>query len=157
MKEKNARENDESFSYLDHKHFFNKVLNGFLKNEQLVDDTVDFWIFMNKYENVLRRTGQSVVVSGCTDLPETSSRTVFQGSYNKNFSIALILKPSKAQLQNHCDTNGKIDEGKLAAFFKIVTYYLDFKQKERFNKIKKLRKFQVSYMVILKLLRHSQY
>lgn len=110
-----------------------------------MDDVVDFWIFMNKYENVLRKTGQSVLASVSTDSPDNCIDTVFLGTYNKNFSVAITLKPSKAQLKNHCDSNGKINEQKLYAFYRIVTYYLDFKQKERFNKIKKLRKFQVRY------------
>lgn len=61
--------------------------------------------------------------------------------------MSLKLKPSKHQTtsNNFEDDDGKIvDERKVKIFMTIVTHYLDFKQKERFQKLKKLRKFQAS-------------
>lgn len=144
-KKKSMNQEDEvNFSFLDHKRFFHRVLLGYNITEQLVDDPSDFWHFLTKYEGLLRKTGQSVLKIQ-TETPETNS--LIPSIYSKNLLMNFKLKPSKNQLNasNIDDEDAKkIDESKMKIFFTIVRHYLDFKQKERFQKLKKLRKFQAS-------------
>lgn len=139
-----ATEDDVSFSFLDNKRFFHRLLMGYNVGEQLVDEPSDFWLFLTKYEALLRRNGQSVLEIQ-TETPPCDS--LIPKNYSKTFLMSLKLKPSKHQTTscNFDDDDGKlVDEGKVKIFLTIVTHYLDFKQKERFQKLKKLRKFQAS-------------
>lgn len=131
-----------NFSFLDHKRFFHRVLLGYNINEQLVDDASDFWLFLTKYEALLRRTGQSVL-NISTDTPQSSS--LIPSTFSKNYLMNFKLKPSKNQMNaSNYEDEKKIDDDKVKIFFTIVRHYLDFRQKERFHKLKKLRKFQAS-------------
>lgn len=139
---KKATEEDEvNFSFLDNKRFFHRLLMGYNVGEQLVDDPSDFWLFLSKYEALLRRSGQSVLAIK-TDIPHTSE--TIPKEYHKNFLMNLKLKPSKNQTGSFNDEGKTIDESKVKIFLIIVTHYLDFKQKERFQKLRKLRRFQAS-------------
>lgn len=139
---KKITEDEVNFSFLNHKRFFHRILTGYNVTEQLVDEVADFWIFLNKYESLLRRTGQSIL-SIKTD--EDPTELVIPRTYNKNFFISLKLKASKNHsTASNYEEDRSIDDNKLKIFLTIVTHYLDFKQKERFNKLRKLRKFQAS-------------
>lgn len=138
-----AIENDTDFSFLNHKHFFHRILMGYNINEQLVDDPSDFWHFLTKYENLLKTNLQNVLeIKTETPLNDLLIPKV----YNKNFLMNFKLKPAKHQLESRSydDNDSSIDEKKIDIFLTIVRHYLDFKQKERFAKLKKLRKFQSS-------------
>jgi ATP-dependent RNA helicase DHX34 len=114
---------------------------GYNVGEQLVDEPSDFWKFLTKYEALLRRSGQSILEIQ-TDVPCDAS--LIPKEYNKTFLMSLKLKPSKHQMSSFSDEDKTIDDKKVKIFMTIVTHYLDFKQKERFQKLKKLRKFQAS-------------
>lgn len=138
-RQRKTTEDAVNFSFLDNKRFFHRILMGYNVGEQLVDDHADFWLFVTKYEALLRRSGQSILAIQ-TETPHCDS--VVPKNFCKTFMMNLRLKPSKHQ---NTDDDGKpIDEKKVKIFLAIVTHYLDFKQKERFQKIKKLRKFQAS-------------
>lgn len=141
QKVEKTTEDKVSFSFLDHKRFFHRLLMGYNVTEQLVDDASDFWLFLSKYEALLRRNGQSVL-SIQTEAPQTNS--VIPKEYHKAHLMSLKLKPSKSQAGTFNDEDKSIDDRKIKIFLTIVTHYLDFKQKERFQKLKKLRKFQAS-------------
>lgn len=141
QKVEKTTEEEVSFSFLDHKRFFHRLLMGYNVTEQLVDDASDFWLFLSKYEALLRRNGQSVL-SIQTEAPPTDS--VIPKEYHKAHLMSLNLKPSKNQAGMFNDEDKSIDDRKIKIILTIVTHYLDFKQKERFQKLKKLRKFQAS-------------
>lgn len=89
----------------------------------------------------MRKTGKSFLK--IEEEPNYDKDEIFQSTYNKCFSVYLKLKPPKSmKLTANYEHDRRINEAKLKAFLVIVTHYLDFKQKEKFNKIKKLRKFQ---------------
>lgn len=134
-------EDDVNFSFLDHKRTLHRILMGYNVTEQLVDEPNDFWLFLTKYEALLRRTGQSVLKIVTDAL---TSESIIPENYNKNYFISIKLKPSKNQISLSSYDDKAIDDNKLKIFLTIVTHYLDFKQKERFQKLKKLRKFQAS-------------
>lgn len=140
-KKKPTEEDEVNFSFLDNKRFFHKILTGYNVGEQLVDDASDFWLFLSKYEALLRRNGQSVL-SIKTETPPTVE--TIPREYNKNHLMTLKLKPSKNQTGSFSEDGKVFDEKKIQIFLTIVTHYLDFKQKERFQKLRKLRKFQAS-------------
>lgn len=137
-----STEDEISFSFLDHKRVFHRILQGYNITEQLVDDPSDFWFFLTKYEALLKRTGQSVLNIN-TDTPQSSS--LIPSTFNKNYLMNIRLRPSKNQMNaSNYDDDKKIDDAKVKIFLTIVRHYLDFKQKERFHKLKKLRRFQAS-------------
>lgn len=139
--EKTTEEDEVNFSFLDNKRFFHRLLMGYNVGEQLIDTPSDFWLFLTKYEALLRRNGQSVLAIK-THAPSTSD--AIPKEYNKNYLMNLKLKPSKNQTGSFNDDGKPVDDSKVQIFLTIVTHYLDFKQKERFQKLKKLRKFQAS-------------
>jgi hypothetical protein len=135
-------EDEFNFSFIDHKRFFHRVLLGYNITEQLVDDPSDFWLFLTKYEALLKRSGQSVLGIKI-ETPQSSS--LIPTDFNKNYLMNIRLRPSKNQMNaSNYDDDKKIDDNKVKIFLTIVRHYLDFKQKERFQKLKKLRKFQAS-------------
>lgn len=140
-KKSKTTEDSVNFSFLNHKQTYHRLLMGFNVGEQLINDISDFWHFVNKYETLLRRNGQSVLDID-TETPSTSQ--VIPNEYRKNYLMSFKVKPAKHQLSLVDENNREIDPKKVKIFLIIVTHYLDFKQKERFQKIKKLRKFQAN-------------
>ncbi|CRK97635.1 CLUMA_CG011020, isoform A [Clunio marinus] len=136
-------EEELNFSFLDNKRFFHRILMGYNVGEQFVDDPSDFWKFLSKYEALLRRNGQSVLEIQ-TEIPKSNS--LIPKDFIKTFLMSLKLKPSKHQMSsfNQDDDGRTVSDDKIKVFHAIITHYLDFKQKERFQKLKKLRKFQAS-------------
>lgn len=135
-----------NFSFLNHKHELNKVLNGIRTRDQLVHNPKDFWLFLGKYENLLKRSGQCVL-----PIPESfnDDQDVTPDNYNKSLFTCLQLTTPFDELLGRLSSYelSKITELKLKQFLQIVTHYLDFKQKERFTKLKKLRKTQANLPV----------
>ncbi|KAL1373660.1 hypothetical protein pipiens_018534 [Culex pipiens pipiens] len=137
------------FSFLDHKAALNRVLLGYCSRDQIVCDQHDFWLFVNKYEALLKKSGQCILPEP-VDARELRSGDVIEGRYSKAFSTALTLTVPFEELFSrlqHFDQSGKIGELKLRQFLQIVVHYLDFRQKERFNKLRKLRRAQANLPV----------
>ncbi|XP_062554172.1 probable ATP-dependent RNA helicase DHX34 [Armigeres subalbatus] len=139
-----------NFSFLDHKSSLNRVLLGYCSRDQLVTDANDFWLFLNKYEHLLKRSGQCILP---VPPDPTAPRTVTEASpsrYEKAFCsrmrIAVPFEELHSRLQ-HYDQSGRITEHKLKQFLQIVVHYLEFRQKERYNKLRKLRKAQANLPV----------
>lgn len=142
--------NDETnlinFSFLDHKHELNKVLNGTRTRDQLVDNPKDFWLFLGKYENLLKRSGQCILPMP-TEM--NADQDVTSTNFNKSFFTCIQITTPFDELLGRLSSyeQSKMTESKLKQFLQIVTHYLDFKQKERFAKLKKLRKTQANLPV----------
>lgn len=142
----NEETNLIDFSFLNHKHELNKVLNGLRTRDLLVENAKDFWLFLGKYENLLKRSGQCIIpmpveVSGDTDITSTN--------FNKSFFTFIQLTTPFDELLGRLSSYEKsqMTDVKLKQFLQIVAHYLDFKQKERFTKLKKLRKTQANLPV----------
>lgn len=140
-KKSRTTEDSVNFSFLNHKQTYHRLLMGFNVGEQLINEISDFWHFVNKYETLLRRNGQSVLDID-TEAPSTSR--VIPNEYRKSYLMSFKVKPARHQLSLVDEKNKEVDPRKVKTFLTIVTHYLDFKQKERFQKIKKLRKFQAN-------------
>ena len=124
----------EDFYFSKYKHELNKVFSG---NLNIIQDIDDFWKFVNKYETVQKK------LKTPDSLPNFSLNTIgvpktyhklhcinFKLSYNFNELFARVV-PVKA-----------LTKERLLKFQNIIILYLDFKQKEKFAKLKKLRKSQ---------------
>lgn len=143
-------DNDETnlinFSFLSHKHELNKVLNGVRTRDQLVDNPKDFWLFVGKYENLLKRSGQCILP---IPVEMNDHHDITSTTFNKSFFTCIQLTTPFDELLGRLSSYelSKITKVKLKQFLQIVTHYLDFKQKERFAKLKKLRKTQANLPV----------
>ncbi|XP_023158361.1 probable ATP-dependent RNA helicase DHX34 [Ceratitis capitata] len=131
-----------NFSFCDHKSSFRHLLQGDDKHSaSIVEDEVDFWKFVNKYESMLRSAGQPILVN-----PLRDSKVKEMEPFHKRKYIGLQLERGSdyEQLKRGCHNSDERVLTKLKArqFREIILTYMDFKQKEKFAKIKKLRKSQ---------------
>lgn len=132
------------FSFLNYKTAFHRILTGYNVSEKLVDDVSDFWQFVRKYESALLSRGQNVLETN-TEVPRDDS--VIPKEFNKAFLLNFKMKPSKHQTYSFSNPqcpDETIDEKRIKVFLGIVQLYVDLQQKQRFQKLKKLRKFQAS-------------
>lgn len=139
----NEETNLVNFTFLDFKYELNRILLGHYYREALVDNVDDFWLFVRKYENLLKKSGQCILPPpkdhenrGSLDIPSV---------YDKVHSINLYLTTPFDELYGRLPQTEKrrhLTPFKIKQFLSILTYYMDFRQKEKFNKLKKLRKAQ---------------
>lgn len=130
------------FSFCDHKTSFDFLLLSRDQRNSIVEDRADFWKFVNKYEAMLKNAGKPVLSEPLEDEAlSTSYRT------HKLHCIPIQLN-GDAKKNRHFPDHGRCSRDAIVTplrekqFQEIVVIYLDFKQKERFAKVKKLRKTQ---------------
>ncbi|EDW66104.1 probable ATP-dependent RNA helicase DHX34 [Drosophila virilis] len=122
-----------NFSFLEHRATLSdQLLTKSRHQHSLVENESDFWQFVNKYESMLRQLGQPV-------LPTLLSESEYLQPvpYHKSKHLALQLDEQALRHDTRAD-----NEELQAQFQQLVLIYLDFKQKEKFNRIKKLRQAQ---------------
>lgn len=131
------------FSFLDYKRILEKV---FL-NEELVEDVNDLWLFVKKFETVTMKKASDDkplipnLSSNPLELPET---------FDKMHLINLKMYYSDDELASRLPTYDQEEEYEkrpltkedITKFRQLVLMYMDFKQKEKFNKLRKLRESQ---------------
>lgn len=150
------------FSFLDFKYELDKILLGHYYRDALVDNVDDFWLFVKKYENLLKKSGQCILPS-----PKTFERlsTDIPSAYDKNHNVNLYLTTPFDELYSrlpYTEKRQRLPLKKIKQFLNIHTYYMDFREKEKFNKLKKLRKSQKNLPVaahkneIIEALRFNQ-
>lgn len=141
-KKSKEKTNLADFTFCDHKSTFESLLVASGQQEFIVEDKYDFWKFVNKYESMLRNAGQSLLndpLSLQDDLIENPK------PFHKRKFIGLDIKrPTDASYPQRCTDSKYFTQRKIEQFFEIILIYLDFKQKEKFTKVKKLRKAQQS-------------
>jgi len=125
------------------KNELNKI---FTTNPNLVQDVVDFWKFVEKYESVEKQLGASSDESAIDPalnsigLPEK-----YYKSHCLNFKLGLSYRELFANVPEANDS--PLIESRLLDFRDVILLYLDFKQKEKFGKLKKLRDAQANLPV----------
>ncbi|XP_073829965.1 probable ATP-dependent RNA helicase DHX34 [Musca autumnalis] len=136
------------FSFCDNKSAFDYLLISSDQRNSIIEDRSDFWRFVNKYEAMLKSMNQPILPDpleekGVTPAPTTSSKT------NKLHCIPIRLNEEAKKNRNFSDQYRKYSSSESVVtalrerqLQEIILIYLDFKQKERFGKIKKLRKTQ---------------
>lgn len=142
-------QNDETnlinFSFLDYKSELAKVLMGYTPRDKLIDDISDFWLFLQKYENMLKNTGQSILPEPLDD-DDASMSHVYNKAYNCNLRLAIPFDDLFGRISTYVQST-KLTRRKIRQFLQIVVHYLDFRQKEKFAKLRKLRKVQAELPV----------
>ncbi|XP_060665185.1 probable ATP-dependent RNA helicase DHX34 isoform X1 [Drosophila nasuta] len=118
-------------SFLDHKAKLSVQLQLKSRHQtSLVENVSDFWQFVNKYETMLRQLGQPTLPPLLSDAEHCQAQP-----YHKAKHLALQLN------EKHRHDHNNNDEFQ-TQFEQLVLIYLDFKQKEKFARIKKLRQAQ---------------
>ncbi|XP_052902856.1 probable ATP-dependent RNA helicase DHX34 [Anopheles moucheti] len=139
------------FSFLDHKTELNRVLRGYCARDQLVDDVNDFWLFVNKYESLLKRTGQPILPDppSAKAVRDRCPNGTIPSEYSKALGCSISLSVPIEELFGRLGGTGSgaITHTKLVQLLQIVTHYLDFRQREKFSKLRKLRQAQANLPV----------
>lgn len=125
-----------NFSFCDYKSSFEPILLSHDQRNTIIEDRIDFWKFVSKYEAMLKNVGQPILAQPLVN----DKYEDFEPSH-KLKCICLKLNDN-AKRNRHLSGDSQITQLKVEQFQEIIVIYLDFKQKERFSKIKKLRKTQ---------------
>lgn len=137
-----------NFSFADYKSELSKILTGYMPRDKLVDDVADFWLFLNKYETLLRNSGQSILADPPTSdaPPSTRPSTAYDKSFNLNVRLSIPFLDLYSRISTYTQST-RLTEYKVRQFLQIVVHYLDFRQKEKFAKLRRLRKAQADLPV----------
>lgn len=132
------------FSFCDYKSSFEPLLLSPDQRNTLIEDRKDFWKFVSKYENMLKNVGQPILAQPL----KVENYTELTPSH-KLKCICIRLNDDAKRNKTHTDHRHFSGESQISAlrikqFQEIIVIYMDFKQKEKFAKIKKLRKTQKS-------------
>lgn len=133
-----SQTNLADFSFLNHKSELNRVLLGHSPREQLVENPADLWLFVQRYEALLKRSGNCVLpdVDGVElNKPPKGFPTQFKTIHLNNLRFAVPVE----ELLGRVSRSSALSGTKVAQFLQIVLQYLAFKQQEKFAKLKKLR------------------
>lgn len=129
---------DKNVYFTKYKHELNKI---FLANPNLIHDVGDFWKFVEKYESVKKQSSNSneSVINGTLNsigVPEK-----YHNSHCLNFKLGSSLEKFVQIFEE------KQLHKLLPQFKNVMILYLDFKQKEKFNKLRKLKDMQANLPV----------
>lgn len=125
------------FSYLKYKLELNRALSSF----HLIQDTEDFWTFVQHFEAVEKLKKQN---KKCPkNLNSFGIPNIYDKTHRLNFSLNYRSKELFLRVQDITDLTDK----KLDKFKEIITIYIDFKHKEKFQKLLKLRQEQANLPV----------
>lgn len=139
---KHQKTTSKPFSFLDYKHILEKVFF----NEELVEEINDFWLFVKKFESFVMKK----IVTESSDKSSQSSNLEQSEIFNKMHLINLKLYYSDEEIASRLPTYDQekvykirpLSKDDIPKFRQLVLMYMDFKQKEKFNKLIKLREAQ---------------
>ncbi|XP_018310380.1 probable ATP-dependent RNA helicase DHX34 isoform X2 [Mycetomoellerius zeteki] len=131
--------NEDSY-FSKYKHELNKI---FTANPNLVHDIVDFWKFVEKYESVKKQLGDSEE----SEINSALNSIGLPEKYHKSHCLNFKLSLSYGELFARVPEAKPLIELRLLKFRDVILLYLDFKQKEKFAKLKKLRDTQANLPV----------
>lgn len=145
-----ANESEETnlvnFSFLDFKSELTKILMGYTTRDKLIDDLPDFWFFLQHYENLLRNSGQSILPEPIDDFAHETPLKDYNKCFNINLKLSIPFDDLFGRISTYVQSTN-LTKRKVRQFLQIVVHYLDFRQKERFAKLRKLRKCQAELPV----------
>lgn len=133
-------ESDQDFYFSNYKHELNKI---FTANSNLIHDVVDFWKFVEKYESVKKQLGDSEEPAADSSLNSIGVPEKYHKSHCLNFKLNL----SYGELFARVPEAKQLTKSRLLKFRDVIVLYLDFKQKEKLNKLRKLRDTQANLPV----------
>lgn len=133
-------ESDQDFYFSNYKHELNKI---FTANSNLIHDVVDFWKFVEKYESVKKQLGDSEESAADSSLNSIGVPEKYHKSHCLNFKLNL----SYGELFARVPEVKQLTKSRLLKFRDVIVLYLDFKQKEKLSKLRKLRDTQANLPV----------
>lgn len=130
------------FTFLDYKRILEKVFF----NEDLVEDINDVWLFVKKFESFTMKKS----ISDNSVVSNSSNPIKLPEMFDKMHLINLKMNYSDDELASRLPTYDQeetyekrpLTKEDIAKFRQLVLMYMDFKQKEKFNKLRKLRETQ---------------
>lgn len=132
-----ANKIEEDFSFTYFKRDLNKIILSSSESNTVVNNLDDFWVFLKKYEATLKKAGKPIIDYGPEENSEESSES-FSKFHCINFTGSIKYVDSVCYDRDR----KKLDKKLFQAFMNIVSIYIDFKNKEKFEKLKKLRQAQ---------------
>jgi hypothetical protein len=145
---KHQKTDNRAFTFLDYKRVLEKVFF----NDDLVEDINDVWLFVKKFESfTLKKT-----ITDSSDTPRLKSNPLkLPEVFDKMHLINLKIKYSDDELASRLPTYDQekvyqkrpLTKEDISNFRQLLLMYMDFKQKEKFNKLRKLRETQISLPV----------
>lgn len=142
---------NHEFSFINYKYELNKMIFSGPETERPVQDIDDFWKFVEKYEALLKKSGVNLFNNKEKNSELNSKRLPLE--YDKRHTVFINLKVTPEELKSGFLIDEPLESRGLSRkiivekFVDIILYYLDFKNKERFNKLKSLRKTQANLPV----------
>lgn len=132
---------EENFSFEHYKRDLNKIILYSSESNTVANSLDDFWVFVKKYEATLKKAGKPII-----DLSNGEKLEFNSIGAPKNFSkfhcINISTKLKYTEIFSDERDRKKLDKNLFEAFLNVVSIYLDFKNKEKFEKLKKLRQAQ---------------
>lgn len=137
------------FSFVDFKIELNRLLFSGAGNDQLVLDLEDLWKFVIKYEGLLKKNGKPILVETLPDISKCDESGM-PSEYSKvhciNFKLRIGIEELYSRIspydREYDRKKKRLTKNLVQQFVDVVMLYLDFKNKEKFQKLKALRKFQ---------------
>lgn len=132
-----SNKSEEDFSFTDYKRDLNKIILSSSESNTVVNNLDDFWVFLKKYEATLKKAGKPIVDYGPDEKSEDTTQN-FSKFNCINFTGSIKYVDSVCYDRDR----NKLDKKLFQAFMNIVSIYIDFKNKEKFEKLRKLRQAQ---------------
>ncbi|XP_077299574.1 putative ATP-dependent RNA helicase DHX34 [Arctopsyche grandis] len=137
------------FSFTDYKGDFNRLIFADNDDDKLVLDVNDFWQFLNKYESVLKKNKKPVLQPSVKDEDKLNGAGL-PIVHNKLYCVNISLKSTVDDLysrippydEDYDYKKRRLTRDIISQFVDVLLLYMDFKNKEKFNVLKKLRKAQ---------------
>ena len=149
---------DRGGGQIDFERHRSKLARIFFREGDLIqhgsDEYRDFWKFLRRYQafeaaKAKKGAGKKARRDRCSVLDQ--GLDISSGWYDKNLSQSFQLLPSDPkdllnripfQDRDRRSDDDYLSEAAVSEFSHILTLYLDFLQREKFNKLKKLRRNQ---------------
>ncbi|XP_060804525.1 probable ATP-dependent RNA helicase DHX34 [Amyelois transitella] len=131
---------EADFSFTNYKRDLNKIIQYSSESNTVANNLDDFWVFLKKYEATLKKAGKPLLEkpNNVTDLNDLG----VPEKYSKYHCINFTTKLKYVDIASDDRDRRKLDKELFDVFLNIVSIYVDFKNKEKFEKLKKLRECQ---------------
>ncbi|XP_053611726.1 probable ATP-dependent RNA helicase DHX34 isoform X2 [Plodia interpunctella] len=131
--------NVEDFSFINYKRDLNKIILYSSESNTVANNLDDFWVFLKKYEATLKKAGKPLLEKKIEDgLNEFG----VPKNYSKYHCINFNTKLKYVDVVSDNRDRRKLDKALFDVFLCVVSIYIDFKNKEKFERLKKLRQTQ---------------
>lgn len=147
--EKQDSEEEKDFCFEKYKYELNLI---FFRDQDMIkygsDEYNDFWKFLRKYIDMQQKAGKKY-----SAIKETLSKELnIPVEFDKRHLVNLKLEAGLDELLSRIpprdrETGRWLPKKRVIEFQNILMLYLDFKQKEKFKKFKKLRESQANLPV----------